>query len=57
MASDYPFGILDLRLLITPWYLRFTDSDYPIGILDLRIPLWCLQTFLTTAYAINAYHH
>ena len=25
-ASDYPFGILDLRL-----------SDYPFGILDLRL--------------------
>ena len=36
-ASDYPFGILDLRLLITPWYLRFTASDYPFGILDLRL--------------------
>ena len=47
--SDYPFDILDLRILITPlvssiygfwlplWYLRFTDSDYPFGILDLRI--------------------
>ena len=29
-ASDYPFGIFDLRLLITPWYLRFTASDYPL---------------------------
>jgi hypothetical protein len=49
MDSDYPFGILDLRILITPlvskiygfwlplWYLRFTDSDYPFDILDLRI--------------------
>jgi hypothetical protein len=48
-ATDYPFGILDLRLLITPlvswiygfwfplWYLRFTASDYPFGILDLRL--------------------
>ena len=27
-ASDYLFGILDLRLLITPWYLRLTASDY-----------------------------
>ena len=43
-----PFGILDLRLLITLWYPRFTSSDYPIGILDLRllITLWYLQTFL-----------
>ena len=25
-----PFGILDLRILITLWYLRFTGSDYPL---------------------------
>ena len=25
-----PFGILDLRVLITLWYLRFTGSDYPL---------------------------
>jgi hypothetical protein len=37
MGSDYPFGILDLRVLITPWYLRFMGSDYPFGILDLRV--------------------
>jgi hypothetical protein len=48
MSFDYPFGILDLRLLITAlvseiysfrlplWYLRFTAFDYPFGILDLR---------------------
>ena len=36
-ASDYPFGILDLRLLITLWYLRVTSSDYPYGLLDLRL--------------------
>ena len=47
-ASDYHFGILDLRLLITTlvsliygfwlplWYLRIMASDYPFGILDLR---------------------
>ena len=28
--SDYPFGILDIWILITPlWYLRYMDSDYP----------------------------
>jgi hypothetical protein len=49
MASDYLFGILDLRLLITSlvsliygfclplWYLRFTAFDYLFGIVDLRI--------------------
>ena len=38
MDSDYPFGILDLQILITSlWYLRFMDSDYPFGILDLQI--------------------
>ena len=48
-ASDYPFGIFDLRLLITTlvsliygfwsplWYLRFTASDYHFGIFDLRL--------------------
>jgi len=48
-ASDYPFGILDLQLLITTlvsyiysfwlplWYLRFTASDYHFGILDLQL--------------------
>ena len=48
-ASDYPLGILDVRLLITPlvsliqgfwlplWYLWFTASDYPFGIFDLRL--------------------
>ena len=30
------FGILDLRFMITFWYLRFTVFDYPFGILDLR---------------------
>jgi hypothetical protein len=57
MDSDCTFGILDLRILITPlvsyiygfwlphWYLRFTDSDYPFGILDLRILIapWYLR--------------
>ena len=34
--SDYPFGIFDLRILITSlWYLRSTDSDYPFGIFKL----------------------
>jgi hypothetical protein len=45
----FPFGILDLHLLIIPmassiyifwlslWYLRFTSSDYPFGILDLHL--------------------
>jgi hypothetical protein len=48
-ASDYHFGILDLRLLITSlvsyiygfwlplWYLRLTASYYHFGILDLRL--------------------
>ena len=48
-VSGYPFGILDLRFLVTPlvsqiygfWlplqYLRFTVSGYPFIILDLRI--------------------
>jgi hypothetical protein len=36
-AYDYPFGILDLRLMITLWYLRFTAYDYPFDILDLRV--------------------
>jgi hypothetical protein len=31
MASDYTFGILDLRLLITP----LVSSDYPFDIFDL----------------------
>jgi hypothetical protein len=35
-ASDYPFGILDLRLLITP----LVYSDNPFGIYWL--PLWYL---------------
>ena len=35
MDSDYPFGILDIRILITLWYLRYTDSDYPFGIFKL----------------------
>jgi hypothetical protein len=48
--SDYPFGILDLRILITPLIscghcvvcnLRFTDSDYPFGIFW---PLCCLSS-------------
>ena len=57
MASDYPFDILDLRLLITPlisyiygfwlplWYLRFTASDYPFDILELRLlyTLWYIR--------------
>jgi hypothetical protein len=46
-TSDYPFGILDLRLLITTlvssiydfwlplWHLRFTTSDYHFGIFQL----------------------
>jgi hypothetical protein len=40
-ASDSPFGILDLRLLISPlWYLRLTASDYPrvIRIRKSKIP-------------------
>ena len=48
-ASDYPFCICDLRLLITPFvsviygfwlpllYLWFTASDYPFCIFDLRL--------------------
>jgi hypothetical protein len=48
-TSDYPFGILYLRILITPlvsfiydfwlplWYPLFTTSDYPFGILYLRL--------------------
>ena len=37
-ASDYHFGILDLRLLITTFLsLRFMASDYHFGILDLRL--------------------
>jgi hypothetical protein len=48
-ASDYSFGIFELRLLITPlvsltyaywlllWYLWLTASDYPFGIFDLRL--------------------
>ena len=48
-ASDYPYDIFDLRLLITPmvsstygfwlplWYLRLMTSDYPYGIFDLRL--------------------
>jgi hypothetical protein len=49
-----PFGILDLRLLITLWYPRFTSSDYPIGILDLRllITLWYLR-FTASDYPIG----
>jgi hypothetical protein len=26
MAIDYPFGILDLRLLITLWYLKKAEN-------------------------------
>jgi hypothetical protein len=36
-ASDYPFGILDLRILIPLWYLRFTAFHYPFGILELQL--------------------
>ena len=44
MDSDYRFGILDLWILITLWYLRFMDSDYRFGILDL----WILITALVS---------
>ena len=42
-----PFGILDLRVLITPRYLRFTGSDYPLVSSDYPfgifwLPLWYL---------------
>ena len=42
--SDYPFGILDSRLWLPLWYLRFT-TDYPFGILDSRLwlTLWYLR--------------
>ena len=65
MASDYPFGILDLRLLITigDVYLlnlyhigyrnfRFTASDYPF---DLRLldPFGFFQLFLHIFFFIG----
>jgi hypothetical protein len=44
MPSDYPFGILDLWLLITPLVSLIYGFDYPFGILDL----WLLITPLVS---------
>jgi hypothetical protein len=37
MAYDNLFGILDLRLMITPLVSWFTADDKPFGVLDLRL--------------------
>jgi hypothetical protein len=59
MASYYPFGIFDLRLLITPlvsliygfllplWYLWFTASYYLFGMLDLRLLITSLVSLIS----------
>jgi hypothetical protein len=63
--SDYPFGVLDLQILITPlvseiysfwlplWYFRFTSSDYPFGILNLQILITPLVSSNFSSYRIQ----
>ena len=68
-ASGYSFGILDLRLLVTPlvsqiydfwlllWYLRFTASGYSFGILDLRLLITPLVSQIYDFWLLLWYLH
>ena len=52
-ASDCPFGILDLRLLIAPLVSFAHCVVCPSLIYGFWLPLWYLQTFLTPLLYFN----